>query len=297
MTDLHHSNKKRLAIVGAGPAGMAAGLWAVRLGLDALILEQNEDLGGQLLSYSLPIVDLPGLARVSGSEFARHLASQIESLGVHIVRRERVTGWSDGRVTTETGHQYAADWLLYAPGLRVRTLNIPGIEHAFSGSVSDLVERPGAGRVLVVGGGDRAIEGALRLHRSGWHVTVAVRAQSVAASYPYRQALSNSQISVWYATRLRELTRLEQQVRADLVQGSVAESPVRWTGDEVLVRIGMEPDIHPPFAALHHDVSQSQLLGMTVIGDAALPSWARSLTSAFASSMQAVKAYAKSASR
>lgn len=154
-------------VVGGGPAGLTAALYAARAGKDVLVLE-GEGTGGQI-NFS-PLVDnYPGLPGMSGSQFAQALTRQAQDLGVHI-RMEEVTflRTRDGllELTTPQG-RYSAPALVLATGVSHRKLGLAGEDELIGLGVSYCAVCDGAfyqGRpVAVVGGGDTALQEALFL--------------------------------------------------------------------------------------------------------------------------------------
>ena len=154
-------------VVGGGPAGLTAALYAARAGKDVLVLER-ESTGGQI-NYS-PLVDnYPGLPGMSGSQFAQALTQQALDQGVHI-REEEVTFLrTQGELlelTTPPG-RYSATALVLATGVTHRKLGLEGEDELVGAGVSYCAVCDGAfyqGRpVAVVGGGDTALQEALFL--------------------------------------------------------------------------------------------------------------------------------------
>lgn len=154
-------------VVGGGPAGLTAALYAARAGKDVLVLER-ESTGGQI-NYS-PLVDnYPGLPGMSGSQFAQALTQQALDQGVHI-REEEVTFLrTQGELlelTTPQG-RYSATALVLATGVTHRKLGLEGEDELVGAGVSYCAVCDGAfyqGRpVAVVGGGDTALQEALFL--------------------------------------------------------------------------------------------------------------------------------------
>lgn len=293
MTGRHSSKDKRVIVAGAGPAGLAAALWAKRLGLDVSVLERAPEAGGQLTSYSLPIVDLPGFGPDSGQVLVRHLLDQLRGMDIPVLFGRTVMAW-DGQqaMVSHDGRQDTmdADWFFYAPGLRARALVIPGQQWIGDESVSDLVAAPPQS-ILVVGAGDRAVEGALRLARAGHAVTVLCRSGRLAARPQLTDQLAASPVDVRCHTRLVQLEQDGATLVATL--DGVPEADRVWRGTKVLVRIGMEPDVVNALAWVQDDFAFARPLRMSLIGDAALPAWERSLVTAFGSAMGAVKAVAR----
>lgn len=154
-------------VVGGGPAGLTAALYAARAGKDVLVLER-ESTGGQI-NYS-PLVDnYPGLPGMSGSQFAQALTQQALDQGVHI-REEEVTFLrTQGELLELTTPQarYSATALVLATGVTHRKLRLEGEDELVGAGVSYCAVCDGAfyqGRpVAVVGGGDTALQEALFL--------------------------------------------------------------------------------------------------------------------------------------
>lgn len=163
-------------VVGGGPAGLTAALYAARAGKDVLVLE-GESTGGQI-QYS-PLVDnYPGLPGMNGAQFAQALTEQVQNLGVH-VRMEEVTflRTQNGlfELTTPQG-RYSATALVLATGVSHRKLGLQGEDDLIGLGVSYCAVCDGAfyqGRpVAVVGGGDTALQEALFLSSRCSKVTV-----------------------------------------------------------------------------------------------------------------------------
>lgn len=286
MTTHPYSKRPNVVIAGAGPAGLSAALWARRLGADALIVEQGSRSGGQLRLYSLPVVDLPGFGPASSDALAVRLALQVQQSGARILMGHSLVGWDGQTVRLDDGRRMDADWFFYAPGLRTRGLTISGHQWISARSVSDLIPGPSR-RILMVGAGDRAVEGACRLASAGHFVTLVCRRDTLQARTGFVERLAQSTVEVWYQTVLTGLTQEDPgHVVAEMQQ---ARRVVTWVGDEVLLRIGMEPDVNASLAFVLHDRAYPAALRMSVIGDAALPAADRSLVAAMADAMQSVK--------
>ena len=159
-----------LIIIGAGPAGLAAGIYASRARLNAVIIEQNYVNGGQIID-TYEIDNYPGLPGLSGMDLAAKMAEHAEKLGV-----ETVNGFVQSldltgpvkKVVTDEG-TYEAKAVIIASGATHSKLGAEG-ENQYGGmGVSYCATCDGAfyrGKdVLVVGGGDVAVEDAIFLAR------------------------------------------------------------------------------------------------------------------------------------
>ena len=178
-----------VAIVGAGPAGLAAAVYAASEGLSTVVLE-GDALGGQAGSSSL-IRNYLGFPRgVSGIELASRAYQQAWVFGTDFALSRVATGLQIGdpfTITVEGGDQVRARTIVLATGVSLRRLRAPGLERFVGASVfygaSAVEAKAQQGRtVYVVGGGNSAGQAALHLARYAASVSLIVRGQSLAAS-------------------------------------------------------------------------------------------------------------------
>jgi thioredoxin reductase len=179
-----------VAIVGAGPAGLAAAVYAASEGLDTLVFE-GESIGGQAGSSSL-IRNYLGFSRgVSGAELAQRAYQQAWTFGARFAHTRRVVGMNlpDGgfEMQVEGGEIVRARTVVLATGVSYRRLAAPGLRRFVGASVfygaSSVEARAQSGRdVLVVGGGNSAGQAALHLARYARSVSLVVRGPSLADS-------------------------------------------------------------------------------------------------------------------
>ena len=157
-----------IIVVGGGPAGLTAALYAARAGRSVLVVEQSSP-GGQIL-YSPLVENFPGLPGTSGAQFADALTAQVEQLGVEFAFAE-VLGFRAGPagqwvVSTDCG-DFVCQALILAPGTRHRTLGLPGEAEFVGAGISYCAVCDGPfyaqKQVAVVGGGDTALQDALFL--------------------------------------------------------------------------------------------------------------------------------------
>jgi thioredoxin reductase (NADPH) len=187
-TSLEGRSQFDLAVVGAGPAGLAAAVYASSEGLDTLVVER-ESIGGQAGSSSL-IRNYLGFARgVSGAELAQRAFQQAWVFGTRFIHARAVTGLRhDGdrhALGLSDGSEASAPAVVLATGISYRRLDIPELEALvgrgvfYGASVSEA--RAHAGQdVYVVGGGNSAGQAALHLSRYAGRVTLVVRRASLA---------------------------------------------------------------------------------------------------------------------
>ncbi len=159
-----------LIIIGSGPAGLTAAIYAMRAKLNTLILEQNFISGGQVVN-TYEVDNYPALPGISGMDLSMKMREHAEQLGAVFTTAE-VTGLSlegDIKTVTTSKETYEARTILLATGAKHRTLGIPGEEELAGHGVSYCATCDGAffrgQEVAVIGGGDVAVEDAIFLSR------------------------------------------------------------------------------------------------------------------------------------
>src|SRR6476659_8391613 len=198
-------------IIGAGPAGLCAGMYAGRGMLDAVVLERGLP-GGELLNTE-KIEDYPGFESILGRELAQKFADHAIKFGATI-KQENVEGVkkdADGWFTARTmsGNSYRAPTVILTAGGTPTKLDVPGeLEYAGRG-VSYCAVCDGAffkGETLaVIGGGDAAVEEAEYLTRYGHKVYVIHRRSEFRASKILQERLfANPKIEVIWNKRVLE---------------------------------------------------------------------------------------------
>ena len=203
-----------LVIVGSGPAGLTAALYAAREGMDVLVLERAA-AGGQA-GITEKLDNLPGFPEgISGAEFADRLRRQAERFGVEVVTAVDVTevgvdphsGQSADPATalkvvrTAAGEEYRSYAVLLALGSTYRRLGIDGEEDFIGAGVHFCATCDGpfyrGGKVLVVGGGNSAGEESLFLTRFAREVVIVTRGNDLSASRTVAEKVhGHSQITV-----------------------------------------------------------------------------------------------------
>lgn len=190
-------------IIGAGPAGMTAALYAARSNLKVALLEAGIP-GGQMNNTS-DVENYPGYALISGPELAEKMFEPLENLGVehvfgHVQRIEDQGGYK--KVITED-EVYESKTVIIATGAFHRQLNVPGEAEFNSRGVSYCAVCDGAffrdEDLLVVGGGDSAVEEAIFLTQFAKSVTIVHRRDQLRAQKVLQdRAFANEKISfVW----------------------------------------------------------------------------------------------------
>ncbi|RSI10353.1 thioredoxin-disulfide reductase [Streptococcus sanguinis] len=190
-------------IIGAGPAGMTAALYAARSNLKVALLERGIP-GGQM-NNTADIENYPGYANISGPELAEKMFEPLENLGVeHLFGLvEKIEDRGDFKEIITEDERFEAKTVIIASGANHRHLGVPGEEDYNSRGVSYCAVCDGAffrdEDLLVVGGGDSAVEEAIFLTRFAKSVTIVHRRDELRAQKVLQdRAFTNEKIRfVW----------------------------------------------------------------------------------------------------
>ena len=190
-------------IIGAGPAGMTAALYAARSNLKVALLEAGIP-GGQM-NNTADVENYPGYALISGPELAEKMFEPLENLGVEHVfgHVQRIEDQSDFKKVITEDEVYESKTVIIATGAFHRQLNVPGEAEFNSRGVSYCAVCDGAffrdEDLLVVGGGDSAVEEAIFLTQFAKSVTIVHRRDQLRAQKVLQdRAFANEKISfVW----------------------------------------------------------------------------------------------------
>jgi len=204
------SNEVRnVIIIGSGPAGYTAAIYAARANLKPVVFEGSVTAGGALMSTT-EVENYPGFPDgIMGPDLMEAMRAQAERFGTELVRDDVTEVSLDGPVKTVTdgeGRTWSAHTVILAMGSAYRELGVPGEKRLAGRGVSWCATCDGfffrAQDIVVVGGGDSAIEEATFLTKFAQSVTVVVRRDELRASkIMAERAMSNDKIRfVWNAT-------------------------------------------------------------------------------------------------
>ena len=235
-----------LAIVGAGPAGLAAAVYAASEGLRAVAIEAVAP-GGQAGTTSM-IENYLGFPQgISGSELATRATAQAKRFGAEILLARRladVTRDGPGYVAhLSDGTAVPSRALLVASGVDWRRLEVPGIDELLGSGVyygagpSEAVTCSGC-RVVIVGGGNSAGQAVIRFSRYASQVTLLIRGSSLEGSmsqYLIRQVTQLGNVEVRTDT---EVISLESDTRLRAVMVSSGDATARLPADTLFICIG-----------------------------------------------------------
>jgi len=218
---------REVVVIGGGPAGLTAGLYLCRGKIDALLLEKQLT-GGQAVNSPL-IENYPGFPEgISGADLVEKMKQQADRFGLETRTFAAVTGVeADGpvkRVVLEDG-EVEAKALIVASGRSPRKIGIPGEEEYFGRGISYCATCDGPlfkdKTVMVIGGGDAAVEEALHLTRFAARVILVHRRDSLrASSYLQERALAEPRLEFMWNSEIAEV-RGESTVKDALILNNV----------------------------------------------------------------------------
>lgn len=235
-----------LVIVGGGPAGLTAGIYAARSGLDAVVLERGI-LGGQV-ALTPEIENYPGIPRIGGKTLVEILVTHALQYIQVFPGEEAVKIEADEnfRVTTNR-RRFLSKVILLATGANYRKLNIPGETELTGRGVSYCSTCDGprfkGKKVIMVGGGNSAVTEALHLNNIGVDVTLAHRRDKLRAQEHLVKKLTADNIPVLWNTTIREIRGKENVKEVELSHTQTGKSTSRPI-DGVFISIGYIPEVN-----------------------------------------------------
>jgi len=247
----HEVENCDVVIVGAGPAGLTAAVYAASEGLQTVVLEESVS-GGQAGSSPM-IRNYPGFPHgISGHELTRRTCEQAWMFGAHLVFSQPVAGLGSPRgdhvVQLTDGHQIRARAVIIATGIAWRRLGVPRLEAlvgsgVFYGSAGSEAAAMEGRDVFVVGAGNSAGQAALHLARYARQVTMLVRSGSLVRSmsdYLIRQIEATANIAVRLRADVIDAHGTEH-LEALTVRDRTSDGCERVPAAALFVLIGGEP--------------------------------------------------------
>ncbi|GEN97550.1 thioredoxin-disulfide reductase [Streptococcus cristatus] len=233
-------------IIGAGPAGMTAALYAARSNLKVALLERGI-YGGQM-NNTAEIENYPGYARISGPELAEKMFEPLENLGVeHLFGQvEKIEDHGDYKKIITEDEVFETKTVVLASGANHRHLGVPGEEEYNSRGVSYCAVCDGAffrdEDLLVVGGGDSAVEEAIFLTRFAKSVTIVHRRDQLRAQQLLQErAFANEKISFIWDSVVKEIKGDDRRVTSVVFENVKTGQSSESDFGGVFVYVGLDP--------------------------------------------------------
>ena len=288
---------RQVIIIGSGPAGYTAGIYAARASLAPLLIASQVEAGGELMKTT-EVENYPGFPQgIMGPDLMEAMREQAERFGAEIVYDDVVSLELDGpvkRVTLGDGTVHEAHTVIYATGSAYRKLGLPDEERLSGYGVSWCATCDGAffrqRTVAVVGGGDSALEEATFLTRFADRVYVIHRRDSFRASAAMQErAFADPKIEVIWNSEVARIYGDDKVTGIGLVS-TVDGTETTLDVQGVFVAIGADPRTHLVHGqlelapegtiAVEGRSSKTSLPGVFAAGDVVDPTYKQAATAA-----------------
>jgi len=234
-------------IIGAGSAGLAAGIYAVRSGLKTLILD--EKLAGGTISDASTVVNYPGFSEISGGDLAEKMTNHCKKVGAVIHDLESVTELelkSEKKIVKTSSATYESKAVIFSAGSHYKEIGIKG-EKEFRGrgvSYCGVCDGPffSGKKVLVIGGGNSACITTLYLSGLAAQVTVIHRREAFRAEETLVSDIASKRnVNILWNTEAQEI-KGDKQVRTVTLIDNITKKTAELSVDAVFVQVGEAPN-------------------------------------------------------
>lgn len=240
-----------LIIIGSGPAGLTAAIYAARADLSPVILEGN-DPGGQLMGTSL-VENWPGTKSIMGPKLMMDMKEHAKSFGTKLISESVVSVDFNTRpftLTTDRSTTLHAESVIIATGSSPNRLKVPGEDEYWGKGITTCAVCDGAfykdKKVVVVGGGDTAMEDASFLKKFTNDITVIQILDHFTASQAMQhRVLDDPDITVIYSNAVTEIHGDGQHVSSITIKDQKTGQEQDINAEGVFIAIGMHPNTDP----------------------------------------------------
>ena len=244
-----------IIVVGGGPAGLTAAIYALRAGKSVLVIEKN-GFGGQI-AFSPKVENIPGTRTISGAEYADKLTDHAMDLGAEVELEKVISVEKSGDVftiSTEEGSSYQAKSVILALGVKHRTLGLPGEEDLIGNGISFCAVCDGAfytgQKVAMIGGGNSALQEALLLAEVCEKVTIVQNLAFLTGEKKLADALAEKpNVEIIYSTVVAEYLTDNGEMKGLRLHNDETSAETEIAVDGVFLAVGLQPE-NEAFAAM-----------------------------------------------
>jgi thioredoxin reductase (NADPH) len=247
-TEMANREYYDVIIIGAGPAGLSAAIYALRASMRTVLIEKASP-GGQI-TLTDEVENYPGFKSINGYDLSEKFLSHAKSYNLEVLSQEAMVlkpGLAWHSVQLNDDEQLKTHAIILATGGLPRKLNIPGEDELYGKGVSYCAVCDGFffrnKTVVVVGGGDTAVEEALYLSKLAQKVYLVHRRNALRASMILQQRLeADNKIEILWDTILTAIKSHEGQVSAVDLQDTQTEETREVATDGIFIGIGFDPN-------------------------------------------------------
>lgn len=227
-------------IVGAGPAGLTAGIYCARANLNTIIFEK-ENIGGQISSSPL-VKNFPGFKSISGAELANNFYEQATELGVPIEIEEvlDIIPGEINKVITDCG-EYESKAVIVATGAKYRLLGLPNEENLIGKGISFCTSCDGAffkdKTVAIIGGANTAVTNAIYMSNVAKKVYLIYRGPKLKCEPILLDSLKDKDIEIIYNANVKEIIG-EDELKKIIIDVNGEKKEIELDG--MFISIGMD---------------------------------------------------------
>jgi len=299
-----NQNIHNLIIIGSGPAGLTAGIYAARANLKPVLIE-GENPGGQLMGTSI-VENWPGIRSILGPDLMRQMRNHAQSCGVKFIEGTVTSvNFLDKPFTImHSSDTMRAHAVIISTGASPNKLGCPGEKEYWGKGVTTCAVCDAtlyAGRkALIVGGGNSAMESASFLRKFTDHVTIVHILDKMTASYAMQQRiLHDPKITVIYQSTVTEIIGDGNKVTGAIVTHQKTDQKIKIDVDGIFLAIGLTPNTQIFNNQLELDKkgyivlkeqSLTSIPGIFAAGDVADSRYRQAITSAGTGCMAALDA-------
>ena len=294
-----------LIIIGAGPAGLTAAIYAARSNVAPLIIEGSKP-GGQLMGTTA-VENWPGIDTIMGPKLMNNMINHAKKFSTQIISgsvNKIDLSQRPFSLTLDTNKTFKTHTIIVASGATPNRLSCPGEEEYWGKGVSTCAVCDGAfyknQSVIVVGGGDSSMESASFLQRNHNKVTIVHIGEKLTASHAMQQRIINQpNITILYNSTVTEIKGNDTHVTQAVITDQTTKQTQNIKTDAVFLAIGLKPnttmfknqlDLTSSGHIKVHDHVKTSVEGVFAAGDVQDPKYRQAIVSAGFGCMAALEA-------